>query len=225
MTPLRHLAFLRFHSTVTDKQVRDATTAMAALPSLIPGILHFKLYPLSSRATLTDSHGFTLMVDTIFPSLPVLTAFMTHPAHHTVLKDMQPLVADRLLFDYYPKPREGFTMHEYNRLQVPPYCRRVVLYRVKEQGQEEIVGRRFYELHDQQAIPSLLRTVVGKQAEAGEMSEGWVARSQGLDNIVEWVMTDGQGVQQFLEHPAYQRVVKANSAQLSDTLTFDYDMH
>lgn len=225
MTPLRHLAFLRFQSTATHKQIAEVTSALSRLPTVIPGILHYKVYPLSARATLTQSNGFTVMVDTIFPDLAVLTAYFAHPAHCAVMASMQPLMADHLTFDYYPKPREGFTMHEYDRLQVPPYCRRVVLFQVREKAQEEAIGRRLYELHDQHAIPSLLRTVVGKQADASEMGDGWVDRCRGLDNIVEWVMTDGQGVHNFLENPAYQRMMEENAALFSHTLTFDYDMH
>jgi len=72
-------------------------------------------------------------------------------------------------------------------------------------------------------IPSIVSTITGRQ-DTEAMYSGYSDRSQGLINVVEWVLRDVATVPEFVAHPKYKKLLQDRSGQLEQVVEFQYEM-
>jgi hypothetical protein len=224
MPPLRHLVFFKFLASSTPEQQLAVKNALSELPSIIPNILFYKVYPLAHNLYPNHSplnRGYTLLIDSIFTDQSALSVYAPHPAHQGVIsKFIAPIRDDNLVIDYELPDR--FNLDAFKQLQSPPHIRHLVLYKPKDEVKDEVatINQELEQL--QVSIPTILSTSTGQQRTA-QMYDGYNDRSKGIHNVVDMVMKDGQGLGVYIDHADHHKFVKKRGKQLEVLMTFDYE--
>jgi hypothetical protein len=224
MPPIRHLVFFKFLASSTAAQQQRVSTELCKLPSVIPNILFYQVYPIfrSIQPGHPDlSGGYSMVIDSIFADAAALSVYAPHPAHQGVISQfIAPIREDNLVVDFALSER--FNVDAWKQLQVPPHLRHFVVVKVKEEYKEEgaAIRRELAEL--QSSIPVLLSGVDGEQRQE-DLYQGYNDRSKGFVHAVEFAIKDKEGLKEYLDHPAHIAFSKKNLPKLDSAVVFDYE--
>jgi hypothetical protein len=95
---IHHLVVVKFQPNTPPATVTGLFAALARLPSVIPGILHYAGGPYSSPEGLNQgfTHGFLMS----FVSAAARDTYLTHPEHEQLKRDFLPSVENVVAFDF-----------------------------------------------------------------------------------------------------------------------------
>jgi len=224
MPPIRHLVFFKFLSSSTAAQQQSVSTELSKLPSIIPHILYYKVYPIARDLYAGYpplNAGYTLMIDSIFADAAALSVYAPHPAHQGVIREfIAPIREDTLAVDYALS--ESFDVAAWKQLLRPPHLRHIGVLKMKEEFKEEgaTIRRELVDL--QSSIPVLVSGLEGEQR-LSDMYEGYQDRSQGFHHSAELVIKDKQSLKEFTQHPAHKAFNEKHLHKIDRFLAFDYE--
>ena len=223
MPAIRHLIFFRFAASSTTEQRQAVIDNLNRLPSVIPNILYYELFPLATNlypGHHTLNGGYTLLIDSIFASAEALAVYSPHDAHQSCIREyITPIREDTLAIDY-PLPA-SFDIAAFKQLQTQPHARHIVLYRLKQQAEGDVgsINAMFKKVQDD--VPAVISSIVGT-VPSEPLHEGYQARNKGLVNVLELVARDTAGLQQYHQHADHDKI-KAHCTPLVDELVqYDY---
>ena len=91
MGGLTHVVLLSWKDGTTDRQIRDLTEGLAALPGLIPEIRAYRFGP---DARLAEGHAdFAVVAD--FDSAEAYGTYASHPAHRDLIDRLLTPILER----------------------------------------------------------------------------------------------------------------------------------
>jgi hypothetical protein len=101
---VRHVVVFKYRAGATDAQIRQVTTALAALKDRIPGIVSFEHGVNHSPENLNK--GFTHVYFITFTDAKARDAYLPHPEHQAFGKLLGSLgvLEDVFVVDYTPVP-------------------------------------------------------------------------------------------------------------------------
>jgi hypothetical protein len=101
---VRHVVVFKYKAGTTDAQIRQVTTALAALKDRIPGIVSFEHGVNHSPENLNK--GFTHVYFITFTDAKARDAYLPHPEHQAFGKLLGSLgvLEDVFVVDYTPVP-------------------------------------------------------------------------------------------------------------------------
>lgn len=101
---VRHVVVFKYKAGTTDAQIRQVTTALAALKDKIPGIVSFEHGVNHSPENLNK--GFTHVYFITFTDAKARDAYLPHPEHQAFGKLLGSLgvLEDVFVVDYTPVP-------------------------------------------------------------------------------------------------------------------------
>ncbi len=101
---VRHVVVFKYKAGTTDAQIRQVTTALAALKDRIPGIVSFEHGVNHSPENLNK--GFTHVYLITFTDAKARDAYLPHPEHQAFGKLLGSLgvLEDVFVVDYTPVP-------------------------------------------------------------------------------------------------------------------------
>ena len=225
MPPFRHLVFFKFMASSKPEQRQAVIDGLRRLPSVLPNILYYELFPLATNAYPghhTLNQGYTLLIDSIFASADALSVYGPSDAHQSVVRELiAPIREDNLIVDY-PLP-DSFDVAAFKQLQTAPHARHIVLYRLKADaaGQADGINAQFKRVQDD--VPAVISSIAGTQPSEPVYS-GWPDRSKGFVNVLELVANDAAGLQQYHQHKDHDKVKEHCKPLVDDLIQYDYLM-
>jgi len=221
MPAIRHLVFFNFKSSSTAEQRQAVVDALKQLPTIIPNILYFELFPLAT--TLYPGHhtlnnGFTLLIDSVFASVDALAFYQPHDAHQTIIREKIAPIRDENIVVDYPLP-DTFDIAAFKQLQTQPHARHIILYRLKANATPQTINALFKAVQDD--VPAVINSMAGTQAEKA-LFEGWGDRSKGLVNVLELVADSASGLQQYHQHKDHDKIKEECKPLVDGLMQFDY---
>ncbi|MEP2776538.1 MAG: Dabb family protein [Luteolibacter sp.] len=98
---IRHFGVFKFHPEVTETQIGECFSAMAAMVGKIDGLLSFEHGPYQSDEGLNEgfTHGFIMTFD----SAESRDAYLPHPIHEDVKDVVVPCLDKIVVFDFEVK--------------------------------------------------------------------------------------------------------------------------
>ena len=219
----RHLVFFKFIASSTVEQRQAVVDNLKRLPTLIPNILYFELFPLAT--SLYSGHhtlnaGYTLLIDSIFASVEALANYAPADAHQSVIRTyIAPIRDDNMVVDY-PLP-ESFDLAAFKQQQQPPHVRHIVLYRLKAEAATEADGINAQFKRVQADVPAVISSISGTQPSEPPFS-GYAERHKGFLNVLELVANDAAGLQQYHQHKDHDRIKEHCKPLVDELIQFDY---
>lgn len=103
-TQVRHIVVFKYRSDATPEQIRQVTTAFAALKDRIPGVVAFEHGVNNSPENLNK--GFTHVYQMTFTDAAARDAYLPHPEHRAFGKLLGSLgiLEEAFVVDYVPAP-------------------------------------------------------------------------------------------------------------------------
>jgi len=220
MPPLRHLVLFKLSSAATAERVTAMKNALMTLPTLIPNILYYQVVPHLSHPPASNQ-GYSLMIDSIFADIPALAHYAPHQAHQDVIKNyIMPIREDTLCVDY--ELPESFNIDAFQQLQHQPHVRHIRVMKPKTSSINAFNTAQSSLSQLEIKVPGILSVMHGAQP-VTSLYPGYVDRSQGLLNVIEFVLKDKTALSTCLSHADYQRVTKDLETHLDNAVTFDYE--
>ena len=96
--PVKHIAFLKFKTEITESQITAIYVDLAGLKQKITGLTEFTGGPYSSPEGFNKgfTHAFTMdFIDEV-----ARDAYLPHPDHEIVKNKLLPLLEDVIVIDY-----------------------------------------------------------------------------------------------------------------------------
>ena len=226
MPLLRHLVFFKFSPSSTLEQRQIVVDRLKHLPSVLPDILYFELFPLATNlypGHHTLNAGHTLMIDSIFKDAHALSIYAPSDAHQSVVREyITPIREDNLVVDYALP--DSFDLAAFKQLQQPPHTRHIVLYKLKpeaDSAQADSVNAQFKRVQDD--VPAVVSSITGTQPTEPWFS-GYPTRHKEYRNVLELVAKDEAGLQQYHEHKDHDKIKEHCKPLVDDLIQFDYSM-
>ena len=223
MPPIRHLVFFKFAASSTVEQRQAVVDGLNKLPTVLPNILYFQLFPLATNL-YPDHHtlnaGFTLMIDSIFADAHALSLYVPSDAHQNVIRDhIQPIRTDNLAVDY-PLP-DSFDITPFKQLQSAPATRHIMLYKLKPEAANKAsdINAQFKKVQDD--VPAVVSSISGTQA-TEPLYTGYAERHKGYVNVLELVAKDAAGLQQYHAHKDHDSIKEFCKPLVEELFQFDY---
>jgi heme-degrading monooxygenase HmoA len=91
-----HILLLQPKQETSAEALEAVITKIGALQQTIPGILSFE----SDKNLVTNNQGYTHGFVMTFESEEHLNAYVSHPTHQIVAKELRSLCSNVLIFDY-----------------------------------------------------------------------------------------------------------------------------
>ena len=98
MSPLKHIAIVKFKPGARDKQITGFFEAIRCLRELVPGILDYSWGVNNSTEGL--SQGFTHAFVMTFKDAATRETYLHHPAHEKAKNGILPFVEAVVVMDY-----------------------------------------------------------------------------------------------------------------------------
>ena len=224
MSLIRHLVFFKFSASSTAAQRQSCIDHLKRLPSVLPDILYYELFPLATN--LYPKHhtlnaGYTLMIDSIFKDAKALGVYGPSDAHQSVVKTViAPIREDNMVIDY-PVP-SGFDVEAFKQQQTAPAVRHVIAYKLKAGASASDaagINAQFKRVQDD--VPAVLSTLAGTQP-AEPLFEDYPARHKDHTNVLELLAKDAAGLQQYHEHGDHDAIKEHCKPLVDGMFQFDY---
>jgi len=222
MPAIRHLVFFHFKASSTAEQRQAVVDGLKQLPSVIPNILYFELFPLATNlypGHHTLNNGFTLLIDSVFANVDALAVYQPHDSHQSVIRDrIAPIrEGDSLVVDY-PLP-DTFDIATFKQLQTQPHARHIILYRLKANATAQTINALFKTV--QNDVPAVINSIAGTQPDQ-TLFDGWADRSKGLVNVLELVADSASGLQQYHQHKDHDKIKEECKSLVDELFQYDY---
>jgi hypothetical protein len=93
---IRHLVFMRFKKTVSEKDIKNLENDLSSFPAVIPGIESYEF----GRNISGSPNAFDFALVSTFSDQASLAHYQTHPTHRAVIEKTSQFCIDVAVVDY-----------------------------------------------------------------------------------------------------------------------------